>query len=114
MIPKAGTARRVYGVTIGLLATLLMAPQTTEFASKVALLGALAIVCAVRPLLEWLLPESATTGSRLPRLGTRRLGAAALTGAAAFAGLVVLSGLPARSGPEAARVACTAPRADAN
>ena len=106
-IPKGGTARRVYGVTIGLLATLLMAPQTTEFASKVALLAALALVCAVRPLLEWLLPESATTGSRLPRLGTRRLGAAALTGAAAFAGLVVLAGIPARTGPEAARAAGT-------
>jgi hypothetical protein len=106
-IPKGGTARRVYGVTIGLLATLLMAPQTTEFASKVALLGALALVCAVRPLLEWLLPESATSGSRLPRLGTRRLGAAALTGALVFAGLVVLAGIPARSGPEAARAAGT-------
>ena len=106
-IPKGGTARSVYGVTIGLLATLLMAPQTTEFASKVALLGALALVCAVRPLLEWLLPESATSGSRLPRLGTRRLGAAALTGALVFAGLVVLAGIPARSGPEAARAAGT-------
>ena len=101
-IPKGRTARRVYGVTIGLLAILLMAPQTTEYATKVALLGALALVCAVRPLLEWLLPESAAAGSRLPRLGTVGRSAAALAGAAAFAGLVVLAGIPARSGADAA------------
>jgi hypothetical protein len=107
-IPEGRTARRVYGVTIGLVATLLIAPQTTEYASKVALLGALALVCAVRPLLEWLLPESAASGSRLPRLGTRGLGAAAAAaGAAAFAALVVLAGIPARSGPEAAGAAGT-------
>jgi hypothetical protein len=106
-IPGGRTARRVYGVTIGLVATLLMAPQTTEYASKVALLGALALVCAVRPLLEWLLPAGAASGSRLPHLGTRGLGAAALTGAVAFAGLVVLAGIPARSGAETASAAAT-------
>ncbi len=106
-IPGGRTARRVYGVTIGLVATLLMAPQTTEHASKVALLGALALVCAVRPLLEWLLPAGAASGSRLPHLGTRGLGAAALTGAVAFAGLVVLAGIPARSGAETANAAAT-------
>jgi ASPIC and UnbV/FG-GAP-like repeat len=104
-IPAGRTARRVYGVTIGLLATLLIAPQTTEYASKVALLGALALVCAVRPLLEWLLPEGAASSSPLRRLGARGLGAAALTAAAAFAGLVVLAGLPARPGAESARAA---------
>ena len=101
-IPAGRTARRVYGVTIGLVAILLMAPQTTEYHTKVALLGALALVCVVRPLLEWLLPESAASGSRLPRLGTRGKSAAALTGAAVFAGLVVLAGIPARSGADAA------------
>ncbi|HUC34302.1 MAG TPA: RnfABCDGE type electron transport complex subunit D, partial [Gaiellaceae bacterium] len=104
-IPAGRTARRVYGVTIGLVAILLMAPQTTEYHTKVALLAALALVCAVRPLLEWLLPESAGTGSRLPRLGRPAAGAAALSGAALFAGLVVLAGLPARSGTETAGAA---------
>jgi Na+-translocating ferredoxin:NAD+ oxidoreductase RnfD subunit len=104
-IPAGRTARRVYGVTIGLVAILLMAPQTTEYHTKVALLAALALVCAVRPLLEWLLPESASSGSRLPRLGRRSAGAAALTGATLFAGLVVLAGLPARSGTESAGAA---------
>ena len=40
-----------YAVGVALLAVLLIAPQTTEFWTKVALLGALAIVCAARPLL---------------------------------------------------------------
>ena len=49
--PRGGRARAsVYAVTLGLLAALLIAPTPTEFAAKVALLGALAIVCAARPL----------------------------------------------------------------
>src|SRR5262245_7219404 len=50
-IPASGLGRRVYAVGIGLLAVLLIAPQTTEFATKVAVLGALAIVCLLRPIL---------------------------------------------------------------
>jgi len=51
--PSGGRARVIYAVTLGLLAALLIAPTRTEFAAKVALLGALAIVCAVRPLLVY-------------------------------------------------------------
>ena len=40
-IPASRTGRRVYAVSVGLLATALIAPQTTEFATKVAILGAL-------------------------------------------------------------------------
>ena len=50
-IPSSRVGRRVYAVAIGLLAALLSAPQTTEFATKVAVLSALFIVCAARPLL---------------------------------------------------------------
>ena len=60
-IPAGRTARRVYAVSIGLLAALLLAPQTTEFASKVAVLSALFIVCAARPILLLL------AGPRPPR-----------------------------------------------
>ena len=56
-IPKGRVARLVYAVGVGLLATLLIAPQTTEYATKVAVLGALALVCAARPLLERLFPD---------------------------------------------------------
>ena len=37
-IPDERTGRRAYAVGVGLLATLLIAPQTTEFATKVAVL----------------------------------------------------------------------------
>ena len=101
-IPKRRAARRVYAIGIGLLSTLLMARQTTEFGTKVALLGALTLVCAVRPLLEWALPDGRvsawTAGIRARRrAGTAGLGLAGLVAAAAFAGLLVLVGLPARA-----------------
>src|SRR5690348_9742526 len=51
--PTGGRARVIYAVTLGLLAALLIAPTRTEFAAKVALLGALAIVCAVKPFLAY-------------------------------------------------------------
>ena len=38
-VPDGRIARRVYAVAIGLIACLLIAPQTTEFGAKVALLG---------------------------------------------------------------------------
>src|SRR6187200_1682058 len=50
--PRSSTGRRVYAVGVGLLATILIAPQTTEFATKVAILTALALVCATRGLIE--------------------------------------------------------------
>jgi Na+-translocating ferredoxin:NAD+ oxidoreductase RnfD subunit len=105
-IPKGRVARVVYAVCVGLLATLLIAPQTTEYATKVAVLGALALVCAARPLLERLLPAPGSTEDRAwPwALGLVRHGwasTAALTLAATgFAGLVVVAGIPAR--PDAA------------
>jgi Na+-transporting NADH:ubiquinone oxidoreductase subunit NqrB len=99
-IPSGGRARIAYAVSIGLLATLLIAPQTTEYATKVAVLGALAIVCALRPLLERL-PVSIA----LPR-GRRLVGVAAV-GAAAVAAAIVAAGAPARPDPVAAPVAAT-------
>ena len=51
--PSGGRARVIYAVMLGLLAALLIAPTRTEFAAKVALLGALAIVCAARPLVAY-------------------------------------------------------------
>lgn len=48
--PTGPRARVVYAVTLGLLAALLIAPTRTEFAAKVALLSALALVCAAKPL----------------------------------------------------------------
>src|SRR4051794_8784776 len=43
--PRSPRARAVYAVTLGLLSSALIAPTTTEYAAKVALLGTLSIVC---------------------------------------------------------------------
>jgi Na+-transporting NADH:ubiquinone oxidoreductase subunit NqrB len=94
-IPPGGRARIAYAVSIGLVATLLIAPQHTEYATKVALLSALAIVSLVRPLLERLPVPIA-----LPR--GRRLAAVAALGAAAVAAAIVVAGAPARPGPTVA------------
>ncbi|HEY2072443.1 MAG TPA: FG-GAP-like repeat-containing protein, partial [Gaiellaceae bacterium] len=50
--PRSPSGRLVYAVSLGLLASVLIAPTTSEFAAKVALLGALAIVCVAIPLLR--------------------------------------------------------------
>ena len=94
-IPAGRLGRRLYAVAIALLATLLIAPQTTEFGTKVAVLAALALVCAARPL-----AEAAALRTRLrwaPR-GRARAAALVLAGAAGFAGLVVLAGMPGPHG----------------
>jgi hypothetical protein len=98
-IPDGRLARRVYATGVGLLAALLIAPLTTEYATKVAVLGALAIVCAARPLVEWLAPAAGPSPVRLRTGSVRRApaGALALAAAAGFAGILVLAGLPNRS-----------------
>jgi Na+-translocating ferredoxin:NAD+ oxidoreductase RnfD subunit len=107
-IPTSDTGRRVYAVSVGFLAALLMAPWTTEFAHKVALLGALTLVCAARPLL---LLTAAGRAERARRwaLGlppAARVGSA-LLGVATAGALLMLAGLPAR--PEPALAAAPEP-----
>ena len=100
-IPTTGGGRRAYALSVGFLATLLLAPWTTEFAHKVAVLVALAVVCGARPLLllaaeRHLEGAVASVRARPPAM---RFGAAA-TAAAVAGALLVLAGLPAR--PDAA------------
>jgi len=64
-VPRGRGARNVYGAAIALVFVALAAPQRTEFATKVALLGALLLVCAARPLLERLLPAADPEPDRL-------------------------------------------------
>jgi hypothetical protein len=106
--PKGRVARVAYGVGVGLLATLLIAPMQTEFQAKVALLGSLTIVCALRPLLEWLLPAAGSPDDRLSawlsravshgRRGAAKIGGIGLVAAAVFVGILFLVGIPARPG----------------
>ena len=102
--PTGRTGRLVYAVAVGLLATLLIAPQTSEFATKVAILGALFVVCSARGVFALVGHE------RLARLAeirpTRRtVGIAAVTGALAYGMLVVAAGIPARPDAGSARAA---------
>jgi Na+-translocating ferredoxin:NAD+ oxidoreductase RnfD subunit len=88
--PRAPRARVVYAVSLGLLGALLIAPTTSEFAAKVALLGTLAIVCVAMRLL----PQ---------RLSTRRLAYALplALGLYAVALVLVTSSAPATAAPTA-------------
>jgi Na+-translocating ferredoxin:NAD+ oxidoreductase RnfD subunit len=103
-IPASHAGRRAYAVGVGLLATVLIAPQTTEFATKVAILGALFLACATRGVLALVGVE------RLAAIAPRRpsraiVGSVALAGALVYGGLVVAAGVPARpeKGSAAAR-----------
>ena len=113
-IPGGSFGRRLYAVGLGLVAALLIAPQRTEYATKVALLGALAFACIARAALE-LAPGAERrarwfAGLRL-RTTRRATGAVALGAAAAFVGVLLLAGVPARTSAGAAGPALAMPGA---
>src|SRR5580765_6465083 len=93
--PRGQRARLAYGAGVGLLAALMIAPLQTEYATKVAILASLTIVCAARPLVE-----------RLPleRMHPRRLALVGVTGFAVYAAALVTGGLVWRA-PEPATAA---------
>jgi Na+-translocating ferredoxin:NAD+ oxidoreductase RnfD subunit len=110
-VPAGRVGRVAFGLLVAVVSTLLMAPQTDEFGTKVGLLSGLVIVCAARPFIERLLPAPKSEGdglrafaARLAGLGQpaaglgRRAVAAGLVGVAILAvgtGIVV-AGTPAR------------------
>ncbi len=71
-VPAGRVGRIVFGLLVALASTLLMAPQTNEFGTKVGLLAGLVVVCAARPLLDRLLPEARSADDDVGRF-TRRL-----------------------------------------
>jgi hypothetical protein len=83
--PRGQRPRLLYAVAIGLLAAVLIAPMQTEYASKVALLGALAVVCAAMPLVELVRVRVALR----PALGVAAV--------AAYAAVLFAAGIPART-----------------
>lgn len=104
-IPAGRAGRLAFAIGVGLLATLLIAPFTTEFAAKVAVLGALFLVSAARPLLVLLGSTSFSTRAtralsngvpHAPRRQRLATGAAALAGCLLFAAVVFAAGIPAR------------------
>ena len=54
--PSGRVGRVTFGFLVAVMSTLLMAPQTDEFGTKVGLLAGLVVVCAARPILDRLLP----------------------------------------------------------
>jgi hypothetical protein len=109
--PAGRVARIAFGIAVAMVCTLLIAPQTTEFGAKVALLSGLVVLCVARLFLEKLLPvagsERDRLGAFLAGLSTRGQGylapgRALARGAIAGAALVLLgtavvaSGAPAR------------------
>jgi Na+-translocating ferredoxin:NAD+ oxidoreductase RnfD subunit len=80
--PRGRGPRATYAVSVGLLAALLIAPVQSEYATKVALLGALALVCAVQPFVR-----------RVPlRIAPRRLALAGMLGLGVYAAVLVAVG----------------------
>ena len=87
-VPRGRRERVAYAGAIALLAVLLIAPARTEYWSKVAVLGALAVVCGAR-----IIPIR-------PCLRARALA----FGLAAYVGVLVAAGIPARMAPALAAV----------
>jgi Na+-translocating ferredoxin:NAD+ oxidoreductase RnfD subunit len=85
--PRSPTARLTYAVALGVLAAAMIAPTTTEFAAKVALLGSLAVVCLVLAVLRIVTVP-------LERRIVLALAAASL---AAFVGVIAVSNGSARA-----------------
>ena len=91
----------MYAIAVGFLAVLLIAPWTSEFAAKVAVLAALAIVCAARPVLLVLESRGMLAWFPSPTGRARPASRVPLAGAAAI-GAVVVAGIPARPAPAVA------------
>ncbi|MFL5673760.1 MAG: hypothetical protein ACJ779_02030, partial [Chloroflexota bacterium] len=70
-VPTGRVGRIVFGLLVAIASTLLIAPQTNEFNTKVALLSGLVVICAARPLLDRLLPEPRSGADEVGRFARR-------------------------------------------
>ena len=68
--PAGQVGRVAFGILVAVVSTLLMAPQTNEFGTKVGLLAGLVVVCAARPLLDRLVPEPRSAADDVGRFAT--------------------------------------------
>jgi Na+-transporting NADH:ubiquinone oxidoreductase subunit NqrB len=89
-IPASRRGRIAYAVAVGILATILIAASKTEFWAKVAVLGALTIVCLAWPLLKRYGPRLAVSPTRT------KLAAAGVALLALWAAGIVTAGIRAR------------------
>jgi Na+-translocating ferredoxin:NAD+ oxidoreductase RnfD subunit len=118
--PAGQVGRLFFGVLVAIASTLLMAPQTNEFGTKVGLLAGLVVICAARPLLDRVVPEPRSAADDFRRYasgfatggaggsvvrGIARVGL--VVGAVFVLGVgIVMAGAPARgvTGPDVAEV----------
>ena len=70
-VPAGRVGRIVFALLVAVVSTLLMAPQTNEFGTKVGLLAGLVIMCAARPILDRVLPEPRSAADRIGRFAAR-------------------------------------------
>ncbi len=70
-VPAGRVGRIAFGFLVAMASTLLMAPQTNEFGTKVALLAGLVVMCAVRPLLDRVLPEPRSSADEIGPFASR-------------------------------------------
>jgi hypothetical protein len=70
-LPAGRVGRIMFSVLVAVVSTILMAPQTNEFGTKVALLGGLVLVCGFRPLLDRLAPVPLSTADDVQRYAVR-------------------------------------------
>lgn len=98
--PTGQVGRVVFGLLVAIVSTLLMAPQVDEFGTKVGLLSGLVIVCALRPLLDRVVPEPKSAADDLRRVAARLARplpvAVALVALLAVGTGIVVAGTPAR------------------
>jgi Na+-translocating ferredoxin:NAD+ oxidoreductase RnfD subunit len=100
-VPTGRVGRIVFGLLVAVTSTLLMAPQTDEWGTKVGLLAGLVLVCAARPLVDRLVPDPGSTADNLSLYGRRLVGSAGRAGLVALGVLlvgagIVMAGIPAR------------------
>ena len=66
-VPGGQVGRVAFGILVGVVSTLLMAPQVDEFGTKVGLLAGLVVLSAARPILERLVPAPGSEADDLGR-----------------------------------------------
>ena len=105
-VPAGRVGRIAFGVLVAVACTLLIAPQTDEWGTKVALLSGLVVVCMARPVLDRVMPAPKSDEDRLEALRARltaggswrlasRLALVALA-VGVIGGGIVAAGTPAR------------------
>lgn len=108
-VPAGRLARLVFALSLGAVTVLLMAPQTVEFGTKVALLGSLVLWSPIRGVFDRMLPDQNPERTAFAELLDRSTGAGRRAAKIFASGLalgsilvvltvvIVLAGAPARA-----------------